>query len=427
MKNGYFTIIIMCLLFSTSVFGRGTVRVKPFHSESLGMEVIVQIYLPDGYSLDGEVNYPVIYFLHGAGIDYDGYTEMFSALDTLVGEEIEPVIVVKPRGLIGQYGRLSWWSDSELNGLVETFVVQDLVEYAEANYAVISDRSSRTIMGHSMGGYGAMRIALEHPDKFCGVVSHSGVVHSTSLIQDIYIPEMLDEHGGEGPYNPNEGTFSLIIFSLAAAFTPNLDNAPYYVDLPIDNDGNIIDDIWSRWIEEDPSYLVSQLDSVDFPSIYIDACVDEGVFPSQNDAFSDSLDAFEIPYTKLVFQGSDHHRDLPQRYPTSFAFMDSIMHLENAGVSDETVFIPNACRMLPAFPNPFNSSTTIQFQITKRTDVSIEIYDCSGRIVKSLFDGNRHAGTHTEVFTAMDLPSGIYFVKLMTPQHILAIKTTLIR
>ncbi len=407
------TVPFLALLFCTIVYGRGNVETERFYSESMVSNTNIQIYLPEGYNSDNnEVLYPVIYFLHGAGMDYDDYTQIYTALDTLIGAEIEPVIVVKPSGLFGEYGRLSWWSDSDLNGYVETYVVADLVEYVEGHYNVASERSKRCIMGHSMGGYGAMKIALKHPDKYCGVVSHSGVVHSTSLIRDIYIPEMLGEHGGEGPFDPQRGTFSLIIFSLAAAFTPNFDNAPHLVDLPVDDDGNIIDEVFNRWIEEDPSWLASQIDPVDSPAIFIDACENEGVFPQQNTFFADTLDYYEIEHLNMVFPGADHHRDLPQRYPASLGFLNDIMSSISSIENDYVNNLPDCQILYPAFPNPFNSTTRIGFDLPYTSWISIKVYNQLGQSVASLADGRLESGRNTVIWDAAEMSAGTYFVKM---------------
>ena len=409
-------IIILGLLSVSTLFGQGIVIDEQFFSEALDAERNFSIYLPEDYDPDErDVLYPVIYLLHGGGVDYTYYSEIVPALDSLIGESIEPVIVVRPDGYYGPYSGMSWWANSELNGNFEDFIVYDLVDYVEAFYNVSQARSKRCIVGHSMGGYGAMMIALKHPDRYCGVVSFSGIVHLSFTVQEYWLPEMLEENGGGGPYNPQAGLYTQVIFSVAAALTPNLNNPPYYVDLPVDNEGNYIDEVFDRWIREDPAWLATQLVPEETPGIYIDACENEGGFTEINDVFADTLDAHDIGYVKRVFPGNDHHRDLPQRYPTVLAFLDSLMHSGDEAVplNGELNSI-NDFRLLPAYPNPFNSTTTIRYSLPYPSQVSLQVFDISGRKVNTLFEGLQQIGWHSTVLNAGKLPSGVIFIKLQT-------------
>jgi enterochelin esterase-like enzyme len=102
---------------------------------------MVDIYLPEGYNPDEDISYPSIYFLHGAGGNQNSYPETISILDTLIsGDYIQPVIVVKPNGFIGPYAG-SMWTNSELYGAFEDFVIYDLIEFVEQSYNVYSDRN----------------------------------------------------------------------------------------------------------------------------------------------------------------------------------------------------------------------------------------------------------------------------------------------
>ena len=82
------------------------------------------------------------------------------------------------------------------------------------------------------------------------------------------------------------------------------------------------------------------------------------------------------------------------------------------------------------YPNPFNPETNIRFFLKEATDVSIEVYDLRGRLVKSLFDGKREAGLHSVVWNGVEqngetLPSGIYFYSISTDQKIFTKKMVL--
>ncbi|MCX6601557.1 MAG: T9SS type A sorting domain-containing protein [bacterium] len=69
-------------------------------------------------------------------------------------------------------------------------------------------------------------------------------------------------------------------------------------------------------------------------------------------------------------------------------------------------------RLYPNYPNPFNPTTTIAFDLAEAGHVSLRVYDVMGREVAVLVNGNLPAGRHREVFDAQGLPSGVYVYKL---------------
>jgi len=82
---------------------------------------------------------------------------------------------------------------------------------------------------------------------------------------------------------------------------------------------------------------------------------------------------------------------------------------------EATVFgqpLPQECRLEPNYPNPFNSKTVARYELRVPSVVSLRVYDTAGRLVATLVDGWRSAGTHELTFDAGNLPSGMYFAKL---------------
>jgi photosystem II stability/assembly factor-like uncharacterized protein len=74
--------------------------------------------------------------------------------------------------------------------------------------------------------------------------------------------------------------------------------------------------------------------------------------------------------------------------------------------------VPAQTRLLPPYPNPFNATTALEFEIGERAQVRLQIVDITGRIVATLVDGMRDKGTYAAVFNAGSLASGIYFCRL---------------
>lgn len=73
---------------------------------------------------------------------------------------------------------------------------------------------------------------------------------------------------------------------------------------------------------------------------------------------------------------------------------------------------PTEFTLSPAYPNPFNPETNLTFSLPEAGNVSLIVYDVSGREVARLFDGWYSAGVHKATFGASGLPSGVYFARL---------------
>ncbi|TVR19189.1 MAG: T9SS C-terminal target domain-containing protein [Balneolaceae bacterium] len=84
-------------------------------------------------------------------------------------------------------------------------------------------------------------------------------------------------------------------------------------------------------------------------------------------------------------------------------------------------------KLLPNYPNPFNPSTTIQYQLSEGTHVTLEVFDASGRRVHVLADENQHAGKYSTSFNANNLASGLYVVRLRAGNQVHMQKISLIK
>ena len=80
--------------------------------------------------------------------------------------------------------------------------------------------------------------------------------------------------------------------------------------------------------------------------------------------------------------------------------------------------LPQTFALMPAFPNPFNSSTTINCSIPLASDVSLKMYDLSGQFVSKLFSGRKTAGNFSILWEALDCPAGVYFCQMQAGSFI---------
>ncbi|NQU05064.1 MAG: T9SS type A sorting domain-containing protein [Calditrichaeota bacterium] len=88
---------------------------------------------------------------------------------------------------------------------------------------------------------------------------------------------------------------------------------------------------------------------------------------------------------------------------------------------------PEVFQLYPAYPNPFNSTTTIRYELPSQSHVSLQLYNTFGQQVNTLFEGYRQAGFHSATLSASDLPSGLYFVRLGVSCRVFTQKVMLIR
>jgi hypothetical protein len=94
---------------------------------------------------------------------------------------------------------------------------------------------------------------------------------------------------------------------------------------------------------------------------------------------------------------------------------------------DGSIASPRATALHPAFPNPFNPSTTIRYDVATATHVRLGIYDTRGRKVQELVNGVQPAGRYALVWHAAQASSGQYFLRLDTPDGTRAARVTLLK
>jgi enterochelin esterase-like enzyme len=151
----------------------GEIRPLTVASATLGRDWAGLIYLPDGYDTANQ-RYKVVYLLHGANNDPSSWVSQIHlapVLDRLIAEHrIPPCLVVMPSG-----GN-SWYLDGAER--METALVQDLIPWVDTHYRSDPIRSARFVAGLSMGGYGAVHLALAHPQLFEAVAAMSPAVYT---------------------------------------------------------------------------------------------------------------------------------------------------------------------------------------------------------------------------------------------------------
>jgi enterochelin esterase-like enzyme len=217
------------------------------------------VFLPPSYGKEKTRRYPVVYALHGYSIGAQQWTHEIHVPQTIEGAFAQgagEMIVVLPDSKTAHNG--SMYSSSVTTGDFERFISHDVVAYVDAHYRTIPDRTSRGLVGHSMGGYGAARIGMKHPDVFDGLYIMSPCCLSARGTG----PASADlEKAVEGMKTPSDSA-SLSFFpraqlASAAAWSPDPKNPPLYLDLP--TKGGVPDpDVLAKWAANAPLAFVDQ-------------------------------------------------------------------------------------------------------------------------------------------------------------------------
>lgn len=202
----------------------GRVVSDSFWSQALGTHKSYVAWFPPSYDAAPTRRYPVAYFLHGAfgrETDWTQHGRLAQTLDSLVAAGLPEMIVVMPDGDDGWYTTWNFLGDvaacrrNRPAGAepastycvpwpkYDDYVARDLVAHVDRSYRTLADRGHRGIAGLSMGGYGAVVLALSYPEVFSAAASHSGVLAPASHPRRASDPERpFDIDALRGAYPP---------------------------------------------------------------------------------------------------------------------------------------------------------------------------------------------------------------------------------
>lgn len=229
----------------------------------------VIVFLPPSYQKDKNRRYPVLYALHGYSIGAEQWTHEIHVPQTIEGafaQGAREMIVVLPDSKTIYNG--SMYSSSTTTGDFEKFISHDVVAYIDGHYRTIADRQSRGLVGHSMGGYGASRIGMKHPDVFGALYIMSPCCLSPMTGGGPGPSDKMKERAIEGEKKAEEAKspadlaaqspgFAAAQYATAAAWAPDPKNPPLYFDLPT-KDGNPQAEIMAKYTANAPLAFVDQ-------------------------------------------------------------------------------------------------------------------------------------------------------------------------
>lgn len=280
---------------------RGTVEADYILSRVLGAEKHYVIYLPPSYATSPQRHYPVAYYLHGAWgseVDWTRSGRLDAVLDSLIAAGAPEMIVVMPDGDDGFYTTWArsydWRACPQRTDLREPavrycvrhprydrYVAEELVRHVDATYRTIADAAHRGVAGLSMGGYGAISLAVRYPAVWSAAASHSGALSLLAVRGDTSSGTVETAPGLAAAWGSRSADLAAI---LDAVFGPDS----------------------SEWWERDPVRRLSGLPAADrarAPALYLDVGAGD-LFLQQNRAFRGDVAALGVSVTYNEYPGA---------------------------------------------------------------------------------------------------------------------------
>lgn len=300
----------------------------------------IAIYLPTDY--DETKQYPVVYLLAGfAGrgtmmLNESAWDENIQErLDRLISSGlVQPLIAVLP-DCFTRYGG-SQYINSTGTGRYADHIVAELVPWVDAQFATHAERDFRAVAGKSSGGFGALTLAMEHPDVFGAVACHSGDMNFDMCYRP-GVPTFLrsiDKYGGVSAFlakfreiRPRTSDFYTILelCAMASCYSPN-PSSPWGFDLPFDVEtGEWNDEVWARWKSWDPIERTGECAAAlkSLRLLYLDCGArDEHALQFGARIFCARCRRVRVPFHYEEFD--DGHRDTQYRYDVSLHALSKV-------------------------------------------------------------------------------------------------------
>lgn len=298
-------------------------------------EQSVAVYLPPGYQTATTKRFPTLYLLHGFTGSIKAWTNggyqgmsLVPLMDGMIkGGKIREMIVVVPNGNNAYRG--SFYTNSTVTGNWEDYIYRDLVNYIDTNYRTLARAQSRGIAGHSMGGYGAIVLGMKHPDVFSTIYALSpccvGIEGDFGEENPAWLKtiRLTSKDQIKGPPKSLAEFFTIADVALAAAFSPNPERAPFFVDFPFkEHEGRVVknEKSYELWRSKMPLYMVAENKEnlLKLRGLYLDYGQNEEFshIRISTTLFSKALAERNIPHVFEVYQGGDHGSKIRERIET---------------------------------------------------------------------------------------------------------------
>jgi S-formylglutathione hydrolase FrmB len=204
------------------------------------------------------------------------------------------------------------YSNSVTAGNWESYVADDLVAYVDGHYRTLPARASRGLAGHSMGGYGTLRIAMKRPDVFSAIYALSSCCLNEGTVRPPRdgAPSAAESIKSVEEARGNRAAQGTL--ARAAAWAPDPGNPPLFLDLPT-KAGEVQAQVAVKWAANSPVAMLDQYvpNLKKYKAIAMDVGLQDNLITS-NRVFEEALTRFKITHTFETYEG-DHNNHIPQR------------------------------------------------------------------------------------------------------------------
>jgi enterochelin esterase family protein len=233
----------------------------------------IAIWLPPSYATTPARRYPVITWLSG----YAGTGEMLfsgNAWQPGLGERLDRLVAAGAMGeaIVVAPDCFTRWGgaqylDSPAIGNYETHLLTEVLPAVDDRFRTVATRAGRAIGGKSSGGFGALVLAMRHPELFAAVASHAGdMAFELSALPDLpTATRTLRRHGGVEAFiaafearekKSGDDFTTMMVLAQAGAYSPEA-GRPGGVALPFDAEtGELVPAVWKRWLAWDPIQML---------------------------------------------------------------------------------------------------------------------------------------------------------------------------
>jgi enterochelin esterase-like enzyme len=315
--------LLLLVTLNVSAQAPGRVEEITVHATSLEDNLLgdspdrqVFVYLPSTYESNPDKRYPVVYMLHGYGLRAEGWMRIFNIEESInaamADGNTQEMIVVSPSSYNFYDG--AFYTSSQATGDWDRFISEELVDYIDTRYRTLAARESRGLMGHSMGGYGTLRIGMKHPEVYSALYPMAACCMADA-------GEPSEALTLAGTYRTREDIDALrypakSTMARAAAWSPNPNRPPLYYDLPVEN-GELRPEIQAKWLANS---IFPMLDQYThnlrlYTAIKFDVGTEDGLLAT-NQALDAKLTEIGVAHTFETFEG-DHNNGVSMRIRTS--------------------------------------------------------------------------------------------------------------
>lgn len=278
----------------------------------------VYVYLPPSYEKNRTQRYPVVYLLHGYGLTGERWVSFIKLPDApdkdIAAGTAREMILVSPDAYTKYDG--SMYSNSVTTGDWEAYIAHDLVSYIDSHYRTIPNRMSRGLAGHSMGGYGTIRIGMKHPEVFssiyimsaCCLMNNPAPQGRGNAKAKQPPPNNAKAKGGRGG-----GVFANVMSAEGAAWSPDPKNPPTFLDLPV-KDGQADPTVAAKWAANSPLAMIDQYipNLKELHAIAGDCGLQDGLVTT-NEQLAQVFTDFGIEHTFETYEGT-HTSKVAERF-----------------------------------------------------------------------------------------------------------------